>query len=180
MDKLEDSFYEEICEKYFKDVYQFCIYLTKGNRSLNHIVEECVQETFLEAKKQIKKLKNHPNVKGWLYVTSRNMINSSMRKYYTKNKHEIPIYEEVACSSTSVEEELENISESGIDIDKLKIDIMKQLKEEEYQFYIDCFIKKMPVKEIAEKYNISISATYTRIHRLRVKIKKMVERYFYM
>lgn len=168
-----DDFYNEICNKYFKDVYEFYVYLTKGDKNLNDMVEECTQETFLEAKKQIEKLRKHPNIKGWLYVTAKNLINSSFRKYYIKNKYEITVPDEIICSSKIVLDELEKVIDDEIDVDKLKVNVLEQLKEGEYQFYIDFFVEKKSVKEMAEKHNISVSAIYTRIYRLKLKIKKI-------
>lgn len=178
MNKTGNGFYGGICDKYLKDVYEFCRYITRYKEEFTYIVEESTQETFLEAKIQIKKLKNHPNIKGWLYVTARNFVNNATRKHYTKNKYEIGIHNEIACSHISVEDKLEKKIEDKIDVSKVKKDILKQLKKTDYQFYTDYFVKKMSIMEMAVKYGVSVSAIYTRIHRLKIKIKKMAEEYF--
>lgn len=176
MNRKNDKFYEEICEKYYKDVYEFCLHLTKWDVKFKDISEECTQETFIEAKKQIDKLRSHPNVKGWLYQTAKNLVNNSVRKYHTKNKYIYPINEKLAYSNTTIEDELDKIYEDGIDIDNLRTEVLKQLKDKDCKFYEDYFIKKLTVQEMAEKYNISASAIYTRIHRLKIKIQKIAKK----
>lgn len=168
------DFYDELCNKYFKDVYEFCAHLVKDKNQFNDIIEECTQETFLEARKQINKLKKHPNVKGWLYITARNLVNKSFRKYYKKDKHEALFNEEIACASSTIEDELEKVLEDSINITALKEDVIKLLKKDEYELYIDYFVKKITIIEISKKYNISTTATTTRIYRLRKTIRKIV------
>lgn len=75
--KTDDTFYEDLCDKYFNRISVYCRRLVKGQEQFLDFVEECTQNTFLEARKQISKLKNHPNVEGWLYTTARNLINNS-------------------------------------------------------------------------------------------------------
>lgn len=57
--------------------------------------DECTQNTFLEARKQISKLKTHPNVAGWLFTTARNFINLSFRAMYLKNKYEVIMSDDI-------------------------------------------------------------------------------------
>ena len=70
---------------------------------------------------------------------------------------------------------MDKIYEDEIDIDYLMCDVLKQLKDKDYQFYDDYFIKNLTVCELAKKYNISISAIYTRIHRLKIKVQKIAK-----
>lgn len=74
----------KVCEEHLESVYNFCIYLIHNSRGLQDIAEESTQETFLEAKQQIEKLVQHPNIKGWLFQTAKNKVNRSFRYYYSK------------------------------------------------------------------------------------------------
>lgn len=82
--KNTDPFYEDLCNTYFHRIFLYCRRLIKGQEQLSDFAEECTQSTFLEARKQISTLKNHPNVEGWLYTTARNLINNSYRNMYIK------------------------------------------------------------------------------------------------
>lgn len=77
-------FYRKICELYLSEVYRFCMHLIKNQSCFTFMAEECTQDTFVAARQQLLKLKHHPNVKGWLYLTAKNLIYKSFRCYYTQ------------------------------------------------------------------------------------------------
>ena len=110
-----------------------------------------------------------------MYQTAKNLVNNAVRKYHTKNKYIYPVNEKFAYLNTTIEDELDKMYEDEIDIDYLMCDVLKQLKDKDYQFYDDYFIKNLTVCELAKKYNISISAIYTRIHRLKIKVQKIAK-----
>jgi len=45
----------------------------------SNLVEDVVQETFLRAWVDFNKLRNHPNPRGWLFVTARNLVTDNYR-----------------------------------------------------------------------------------------------------
>lgn len=65
-----------------------------------------------------------------------------------------------------------------MDVDKVSIEILHMLNPNEYQLYIDYFINKISVTELSIKHDISVTATTTRIYRLKRKIKTLVHSYF--
>ncbi|MFW9335024.1 RNA polymerase sigma factor [Paenibacillus polymyxa] len=169
-------FYKKICELYLSEVYRFCMHLIKNQSCFKFMAEECTQDTFLAARQQLVKLKHHPNVKGWLYLTARNLIYKSFRCYYTQRKHETTLECEKICSfSNSVEEEWEN--QKLEDVDTVIVSILTQLSNIEYTLYQDYFCQQLPVSFLADKYNISVTATTTRIYRLKRKIRTLSHQY---
>lgn len=177
--KRDDIFYEELCNKYYEQIYFFCNRLVKGQEQFLDFVEECTQNTFLEARKQISKLRTHPNIEGWLYTTARNLINNSYRSMYIKKKHELYIEDDISCTSAyEIDKELEDPFYSNIDLDKLCTEILSMLNEKENNLYIDYYKRNMPIADLSQKYGISSTAVTTRIYRLKIKIKNIVHDYF--
>ncbi|TKH45199.1 sigma-70 family RNA polymerase sigma factor [Paenibacillus terrae] len=171
-----NCFYNQICELYLDDVYRFCIHLLKNELQFRCIAEECTQDTFLTARQQLCKLKLHPNVKGWLYLTAKHFVHKSLRRYYTQKKHET-MFEHEACSlSISVEEDWEKSRFQ--DIDQIINSILTQLSKKEYELYQDYFLQNMSISILATKYNISITATTTRIYRLRKTLRTLSHQYY--
>ncbi|WP_379141359.1 RNA polymerase sigma factor [Paenibacillus sp. sgz500992] len=174
--KQQDDFYEELCVKYFKNIYGYCTRLTKGQVQLSDIVEECTQNTFLEARKQIERLQNHPNVEGWLYVTARNLVRNSYRSMYIKRRHEIVLDDGMQFFSD--DDELAACLEDTYEIDELSEKVLSGLNESEYQLYNDYFRNQLPVQELVDKYHISNTAVTTRIYRVKKKITNNIRDYF--
>lgn len=176
--KQDEKFYEDLCNQYFQRIYNYCKKLVRGQDQLIDLVEECTQNTFLEARKQISKLKDHPNIEGWLYTTARNQMNNSYRSMYIKKRREVILDDSLSSTSTSLDDELERLLDSDVDLDKLSTRILSNLDEKEYELYIDYYKNNMSISNLAEKYDISASAATTRIYRLKKKIKNMVRDYF--
>lgn len=177
--KSDDIFYEELCNQYYERIYFYCNRLVKGQEQFLDFVEECTQNTFLEARIQISKLRTHPNIEGWLYTTARNLINNSYRSMYVKKKHELYIEDDIACTATyEIDKELEELFFNTIDIDMLCAEILNKLNEKENNLYIDYYKNNMSISDLSKKYDISSTAMTTRIYRLKLKIKSIVHDYF--
>lgn len=173
--KSDDAFFEELCNQYFMRVYNYCNKILRGQEQ--DIAEECTQITFLEARKQISKLRKYLNVEAWLYKTSRNQINMMFRKLYVKRKHEIPLDENMAETLSTLDNNLENLIENDIDIEQSLPVIIKQLNNQEYTLYIDYFKEQLTIADLALKYSISTTAVTTRIYRLKKKLTILVYQY---
>gem|GEM_PF-1934249 len=170
-EKRNKQFFDDICDKYYEKVLSYCKHYSKSKGLSSDFAEECAQDTFLEAGKQINKLKEHPNVQAWLYTVARNLICGSMRKLYIQKKYEtITDYTalDIADESDFIHEELLDYE---IDEDKMCVTIIETLDEDEYELYIDYYKNKISVENLSEKYNISKTALTTRAYRLKKKIK---------
>lgn len=141
-------------------------------------VEDCTQNTFLEARKQISRLRDHPNVEGWLYTTARNLINRSYRSMYIKKKHEVMMDENITGNLMEFDHDSEELFNSSVDGDRLCADILGQLNAHESDLYKDYYKDNMSISELARKYDVSATAITTRIYRLKKKIKNLVYDHF--
>lgn len=176
--KSDKDFFEDLCEQHFQRIYNYCKKLVKWQDQLINLAEECTQNTFLEARKQISELRGHPNIEGWLYTTARNQINNSYRSMYIKKRREVAFDDSITDTLTGLDDELEKLFDSAIDLDKLSVEILNSLDKKEYQLYVDYYKNNMLVSALAEKHSISASAVTTRIYRLKKRIKKTVRDYF--
>lgn len=168
--KSNEEFFEEIFHAYFQRIFYYCKKLMKG-RPIT-LVEECVQNTFLQVQVNLSALRNHPNIAGWLYVTSRNQVNAMYRKLYRKQKHEVAFSDELANRLTASNQELNEVLIATLDIHGMVHHVLRQLSRAESEFYVDYFKRHLSVHSISKKYNLSETAVTTRIYRLRMKIKK--------
>ena len=171
-----DVLFNEICEKHLEDVFHFCVYLVHNNPILQDVAEECTQETFLEAKRQLDKLITHPNIKGWLFQTAKNKVNRAFRDHYSRKRYEVMINEIIVNTATDfVGCPFENELYKNVDYDQLKDEVLKQLKAHEYKLYLEYFLQNKSIDELSSRYQISRTAVTTRIYRVKKHIKKIAE-----
>ena len=174
-DKSNEQFFESLCDKNYENVYFFCQSLLGYNSQSADIAEECTQQTFLEALRNIDKLRVHPNVQAWLYKVARNIVNGFLRNIYKKKKNE----ENVDYNKFDVEDKsyhsLEDLFDYHGNLEELCSKVLEVLEIDEYELYIDYYKNKIPASKLSEKYNISKTALTTRAYRLKKKIKVIVK-----
>ncbi len=77
-------------EKLFLDHYsslrKACIRYMRYDPIFLPLVDDCIQETFIKAFKSYEVLKTHPNVAGWLVITSKNYLMSELRKHKRRDE----------------------------------------------------------------------------------------------
>lgn len=173
----QNAFFDELCNKHFHMVYKYCFRLVNREHALVDFVQECTQETFLQARLHIDKLKKHPNVEGWLLVTARNLIHRSFRGMYARKQREISLDDHVEENPTLHRTEWEVLMESLVDVDQLSSVVLEELRAEEHTLYMDYYINRISVHDLSVKHRITPSAVTSRIHRLKSKIKKHVRKH---
>ncbi|MGG3837289.1 sigma-70 family RNA polymerase sigma factor [Paenibacillus thiaminolyticus] len=171
----DELFFHELCDTYFKPVYKYCGKLAKSQAELMDFADECTQNTFLEARKQISKLKNHPNVEGWLFTTARNFVNLSFRAMYLKNRYEVIMTDDIHNRLESQNNEIDQFVENAVNVDELYHEVLMSLSTNEYELYTDYYIKKMSIADLTGKYDVSANAITTRIYRINKKIRSIVQ-----
>ena len=68
--------FEDLYERFFKDVYLFVLAMSKDP----HIAEEITQETFFKALKEAKNFRGNCSVKSWLCQIAKNLFISHTRR----------------------------------------------------------------------------------------------------
>ncbi len=171
--KTNGEFLEEIYRSHANRIRLFCKKLLRGHYT--DATEECVQNTFLHAGQQANKLKKHPNIEGWLYRTSRNQVKNVFRKCYIQQKYEVGLHcdaaDMLACGCPFLDEVLF----PSTNISKLVEELLNRLSSREQELYEDYFKQHLSILELSAKYSLSNTAVTSRIHRLRKKIKHLLQ-----
>ena len=140
----------------------------------NDHIYDCVNEVFLIAmqKQNDASFRNSP--KGWLVITARNVVDNFNRKSRLRNSLSVYSYDIQQIPQYS------DMTEDYIYKEFLNNDFIKFLNEnlsknEKYLYYLR-YSRKMNLKEISNKLQISPNAVNTRLNRLRKKIKEFIRK----
>lgn len=145
---------------YFEEVYKF-VFRRIGNES---IAEDIVHDVFCAALNKMEEFRNHPEPKRWLMVTAKNKIRELYRKMKRRpleNLDEIP------------EPAMEESDYSGIELELTALAI---IDKEEWDLIKDYYLIGITIRELAKKYGITENYMRVRLHRLRVKLRKKIDR----
>ena len=149
---IKDEFFEELYEKYFSSIYKFLYRMTFSYEDAGDIA----QEVFFEAYRKRIQLMDHPNVKGWLYVTA-----SYKYKQYMAKK-------QTGVSLETLEDVLPGPERSRLDYTEFQT----ILKDEELRLLVNYYEYGYSLDQIASAMHISKPALKMRLQRIIKKVKK--------
>ena len=155
--------FEEIYNRYFKDVYLF-LYRLSGDK---YIAEDITSETFLKAIKSIDGFRGDSDIRTWLCQIGKNTYYSYLRK----NKESLDFKEDIEDKdSLSIETSLVSEEES-LAIHK----IIHELKEPYKEIFSLRVFGEISFKEIAQIFGKTDNWACVTYHRARKKIREKME-----
>jgi len=145
--------FEEIVDKYYKDVYRFVFMMVKNRDDADDIT----QETFLKVRRYLWKFKGNSSVLTWIYRIATNEV----KKSFKKNNRSLKLAK------------ITNTEESG-PYDDLK-DAMEKLDRESYEILFLKYFKNMSEKEIAFIVNVPEGTVKSRLFNAKKKLKEIIK-----
>lgn len=159
-----DIKFEDLYQKFFKDVYLFTLTISKNP----HIAEEITQETFFRALKEIHRFRGNCSVKSWLCQIAKNMYISQLRK-----QHSISCDDEILLfsitSNSNIEEEYIQ-KEGALEIYRL----VQKIDEPYKEVFLLRTLSDLSFKEISDIFNKTESWVRVTYHRARIKIQEII------
>ena len=151
--------FEEVYRLYFRDVYRYCLALTRDE----HIAEEVTQETFFKALKAIDKFDGKCRLYVWLCQIAKNTYLSMLQKKRTGEDLPNP-------SGESLEEKLLT-KESAFEIHQ----ILHALEEPYKEVFSLRTFGELPFRQIGALFGKTESWARVTYHRARLKIKEELQ-----
>lgn len=150
-------------EESFKNIYDDTYYYLRRfveRRSQNSaIVDDILQEVYLEVFRHIDDLLIHENYIGWIYKTAENKIRKLNNIYNEFLIHEISLDAEEVLETT--------IEYEFIDFEKYR----EVLKEDEYELLMLKYNKGYSHRELAEMTGKSIAGIKMKLFRIIKKLR---------
>ena len=153
--------FEEVYRLYFRDVYRYCLALTRDEQ----IAEEVTQETFFKALRAIDKFDGKCRLYVWLCQIAKNTYLSMLQKRRTGEElpGELP-------SGESLEEKLLT-KESAFEIHR----ILHALEEPYKEVFSLRTFGELPFRQIGALLGKTESWARVTYHRARLKIKEELQ-----
>ena len=153
--------FEEVYRLYFRDVYRYCLALTRDEQ----VAEEVTQETFFKALKAIDKFDGKCRLYVWLCQIAKNTYLSMLQKRRAGEElpGELP-------SGESLEEKLLT-KESAFEIHR----ILHALEEPYKEVFSLRTFGELPFRQIGALFGKTESWARVTYHRARLKIKEELQ-----
>ena len=159
----KEFIYNEIYEKYHKDMYRYALSLSKSKSE----AEDIVQESLLRAWSGIEKLNDLSSSKSWLLTIVRREFLRKIEQGKRRKEEELSDSEYLLPSDFNLENQAE-LNEV--------INLILLLEEEYKEILILQSIYGYKVKEISDLLNINENTISTRVFRARKQLKEIMSK----
>ncbi len=158
-------------DRILDDFYNYVYIIVKNGISVSitdEDIEEIISDVFVAIWKNSSNLLKTIEIKPYLAGIAKNVIRNKYRN--TELNFSISDYEENLIDTCNIEKIAEENEQN-----KVVLDTLKTVKQEEYKIFIMFYYESKSVKEIAKILNLSTSNVKTILHRVRKVIKRNLE-----
>lgn len=178
MNKNTTLIYSSLWEEHKELVRQLCELKLK---SKPWMIDDCIQDISLALYNQILSDEHIINWKAWLLITTRNTINNCYSES-RKNDHCMSVdiiqsanYDHEKTLQLSYCQDFLDLMITEEDVELAKKEILHTLNKNEYELYMDYYLRDQKLKDIAFKYQVSESVMQQRHFRLKHKLLKLIK-----
>ena len=162
---MRDEFLRMLYEKHFETVFQYLLPKLGFDEGA---AADCAHAVFDKAGEKYEKLKDHPNVLGWLMTTAKHLLHKSWRKSARAAARSIPL--ELACAVPDGRDPYDAVELTDADIKSVTQTVLSGLKENELAIYRMFFVENRSFEDISKALGISEQAARARLARVKAKL----------
>jgi len=161
--------FQELYEKYNKDIYYFILRFTNYN---NNLAEELTQETFYQTYISLYRYKGGCDIKTWICQIAKNVCYKYFRKnpFYI-NINDASLYENVIADGSKSAQELIEMQETS----EIIYNAIRKLKTKYKDVLIYRLYFEFSFKQIGNVMHISENSTKVIYHRGKEMLKQKLK-----
>lgn len=172
MSEERDNLLEQLYIQYYDAVYLRCLSLIQYNPRYYPLVEDCVQEAFLQAVVDYDDYKDYQNPIGWIVRVAQNKVKSKFRDEIRHAKVISPLLneqqEDMTFSVMSLDQEL-----SRRETIEFVVRVYSQLSDLEKKVFVAYFLNDMGQKETADETGLTENSVRAAVRRIRNRARAM-------
>lgn len=170
MNHERDILLEQLYMKYYDAVYRQCLSLVKYNPAYYPLVEDCIQDAFLQAVEDYAEYKNYKNPIGWIIRVAQNKVKSKYRDELRHSKVISPLDQAEGADVAFSVDSIESFTDRQETIETIA-KIYHMLSEQEKEVFIAYFLKDMGQKETSSATGLSENSVRATIRRIRKRAR---------
>ncbi len=172
MNQERNTRLEFLYRKYYDVVYRHCLPLVDYDCSYYPLVEDCVQDAFLQAVEDYEEYKDYQNPIGWIIHVAQNKVKS---QYRDELRHNNAISSFHQTESVDTAFSIESVDTSFIRQESIEMitNIYQSLSEQEKKVFIAYFLNDMSQKETSVATNLSQNSVRAAIGRIRKRARHL-------
>ena len=166
MHESRNEFLEHLYSEYYDSVFRLCIVIAGYDKQHYPLIEDCIQDAFIEALDKYDDYKYYKNPIGWIAKVAGNRLRSEMRKERNRRKtvssHMRLRSEDAAFFGSFIEREMDR---KALVEDILRIySMLTDLEKIVFQEY---FLAEKSLKDTAASSGLSENSVRSAVRRIR-------------
>lgn len=166
---MRDEFLRMLYEKHFETIFKYCLPKLDFDKDA---AADCAHAVFDEAEKKYEKLKDHPNLLGWLMTTAKHLLRKAWRRSARERLRLVPL--DLASAVPDGGDPFEAIELTDRDIKRITEVVLSGLNPSELEIYRLFYLESLTFVEIGERLGISEKAARARLARVKAKLKNRI------
>ena len=169
----DNKFINELYKQYFFQICSYCIAMLDRDEAA---ALDCAHEVFDAARKCVQKLRQHPNVIGWLKLTAQHRVKRELRKRGVRIKRELNIddYADKLSDPLQYFADFDELNNTPEEIESTKDMILSSLSADERILYTLRFQNKYTYKQISMELGLPESTARMRAMKVELKLRAKV------
>ena len=164
---MRDEFLRMLYEKHFETIFKYCLPKLGFDKDA---AADCAHAVFDEAGKKYEKLKDHPNLLGWLMTTAKHKLHKAWRRSARERLRLVPL--DLASAVPDGGDPFDAIELTDSDIEGITETVLSGLSPSELDIYRRFYRENLSFAEIAEGLGISEKAARARLARVKAKLRE--------
>lgn len=164
------QFVESLYVQYAEPLRMACRKWLGGSSEYREIIEDSIEDTFIQCLLSYETVSSHPNPPGWLRITCENKLKENLKKYLRRNDKIILTGDRLLTDGPR--RNPENI----VELRETEDELIGQLNEVEAQVYFYRFKCDMKICEVASKLGISQSMVNHHLYSISVKLIRICKK----
>ena len=172
LEQLYDENYTALCRMLRSHMYKY----NRGD-----MAEDIAQDVFAQAYAEYEELKNHPNIRGWLYQNAYFRCHNQIRREENALKHTAFAIDDEA--SAAIEDPMAQVSLEAcllVTREEALAYLREHLSEKDYRLFTEATSESADLKTLSQEYGLSDGAVKMRLHRVKKNARKILSVFFRM
>ena len=166
---MREEFMRMLYERYFDVIKKYCLPKLSFDEAS---ASDCAHAVFDLAEKQYDKLKDHPNVPGWLMTTAKHLVHKRWKKNVKEAANRIPL--ELAAAIPDGRDPFDAVELDESEIERITGAVLSGLDGKEREYYELYFKQNLSFADMASRLGVSEKAVRAKLARIKLKLKQRI------
>lgn len=168
----KEHFVTELFDRYHAMLKKFCWRYVNYEEIYADMIDESVLDTFVQAYSSYERLRNHPNVQGWLIITCFHRLRPRINQVRSYEKYRAFSIDDPQVPQMLLAESWEEKTITQLDARNQLNELCTALTEIERRVFREYYVQGLTIQEMAQRQHRSPGSVKASLRQIKKKANK--------